>query len=179
MPTKQIKMQFQVASDNDVSTNVTVINNGQQVFSGPLAQTTTAIVPFDVRNDSVPCQEITFDVDVPQYSNTVPADDQYTNITSVISCSGGNIALQATLSNFSVRQIETQTGNTYYIGNAVTYVLNDIPVAPLFNGNVNVALYNIADNYKITGPGAVVISQPTVATVVHAVPPYYETDTPG
>jgi hypothetical protein len=172
MPTKQIKMQFQIASDDDVSTNVTVVNNGQQVFSGPLAQTTTAIVPFDVRNDTVPYQEITFDVDVPQFSNTIPLENQFTNITSIISCSGGNIAIQDTLANYSIVEI-TQAGNTNYIGNADTYVILNIPESPLFDGNVDNSLYDISKNYGITGPGAVIISQPTVVTVVHAVTPYY------
>ena len=173
MPTKQIKLQFQVASDNDTTTNVVVTNNGTQVFSGPLTQTTAEIVPMDVRNDSTPYQEVTFNVDLPAYSNATPFNEQFTNITTTIACSGGNVALQAALSNWSPTFTEV-SANVWQLvpGTADTYVLMDIPEEPLFDGAENLSLYNIADNYHVTGPGAIVITQPMVITVVHAVPPY-------
>lgn len=173
MPTKQIKLRFQVSSDDDTTANVVVTANGTQVFSGALAQTTEAIVPFDVHYYSEPYQEVTFDVDVPSFSNAIPVNSQLTNITSTITCSGGNVALQAALANWSPLFTENSANSWQFTpGTADNYVLMDIPEAPLFNGNINLNLYNIADNYGITGPGAVVIVQPTVATVVHSVPPY-------
>ena len=173
MPTKQIKLQFQVSSDNDTTANVVVTNNGTQVFSGPLTQTTVDIVPMDVRNDSTPYQEVTFNVDVPTYSNATPINNQLTNITTTITCSGGNVALQAALSNWSPALTEV-SANVWQVvpGTADAYVSMDIPEEPLFDGAENLSLYNIADNYHITGPGAVVVIQPTVATVVHGVQPY-------
>jgi hypothetical protein len=161
MPIKQIKLQFQVSSDNDISTNVTVTNNGLEVFSGLLAQTTTNIIPVNVRDNTEPYQEITFDIDVPQFSNVTPLNDQFTNTTTVISCTGGNLSLQAALSNW-------HPGGQ----SADSYAQLDIPVAPLFDGNVDNTLYNVSDNYHVTGPGALPINQSTVVTVVHSVPPY-------
>lgn len=173
MPTKQIKMRFQVSSDNDTTANVVITTNGSQVFSGALAQTTTAIVPEDVQDNTEPYREVTFDVDVPEISNALPMNEQVTNISTVITCSGGNIALQSALSNWNMTIIQG-AANTWQLkpGTADSYVLLDIPLAPLFDGVEDLSLYNIADNYQITGPGAVIITQPTVATVVHAVPAY-------
>lgn len=172
MPTKQIKLRFQVSSDNDTTANVVVTTNGTQVFSGALAQTTAAIVPFDVHYYSDPYQEVTFNVDVPAFSNATPLTEQFTNIAAEITCSGGNIALQAALSNWTPTFTETANVFQFVPGTADNYVLMDIPEAPLFDGVVNLNLYNISENYSITGPGAVVIVQPTVATVVHGVQPY-------
>lgn len=173
MPTKQIKLRFQISSDDDTTADVVVTSNGTQVFSGPLEQTTVDIVPADVHYYSEPYQEITFDVDVPAFSNAAPAYDQMTNVTTLITCSGGNIALQSALSNWNPMFTEV-SANVWEItpGTADSYMLMDIPTAPLFNGNINLDLYNVADNYGKTGPGAVVIVQPTVATVVHSVLPY-------
>jgi len=173
MPTKQIKLRFQISSDDDTTANVVVTNNGTQVFSGPLAQTTVDIVPADVHFYTEPYQEVTFDVDVPAYSDSTPFSEQFTNITSTITCSGGNIALQSALSNWTPT-FTNVSGNVWQTvpGTADNYVLMDIPEAPLFDGSINLNLYNIADNYGVTGPGAVVVIQPTVATVVHGVQPY-------
>lgn len=171
MPTKQIKLRFQVSSDTDTTANVVVTSNGSQVFSGALAQTTTYIVPEDIHFYNEPYREITFDVDIPTISNTVPLDDQLTNISTVITCSGGNIALQSALANWTLTF--ANVGNIFQgiAGTEDNYVLLDIPVNPLFNGVEDLNLYDASENYHKTGPGAVIITQPTVVTVVHEVPP--------
>lgn len=173
MPTKQIKLRFQVSSDDDTTANVVITTNGSQVFSGALAQTTTAIVPQDVLNYTEPYQEVTFDVDITAFSNASPINEQLTNISTVIACSGGNIALQTALANWSPSFVEVSANTWQPVrGTADNYLPLDIPENPLFDGTINLDLYNVADNYHITGPGAVVITQPTVVTVVHEVPPY-------
>jgi hypothetical protein len=101
MPIKQIKQKFQISSYDGISTNVTVTANSNVVFSGDLAETTPLISFGTIYPNSSPYAEIIFNIDVPILFNE---DDPVTPDISLpmeITCTGGDVALQESLSNFT------------------------------------------------------------------------------
>jgi hypothetical protein len=145
MPTKQIKQKFQIASDDDVSTQVTVTANGSVVFSGKLNQTQSMIDFASVSVDTSPSSEITFDLDIPLLSD---AEQDNVSIPIEITCTDGDIALQSSWSNYSCYSQRDPDDATKYIpviGTSAEYRACPINSIPLLNGSQN-PRYGTDDN---------------------------------
>jgi hypothetical protein len=170
MAIKQIKQRFQVSSDDDVATQVTVTASGNVVFSGSLEQTTTAIIPEDVRNNTTPYAEIIFDLDVPVYA---AGQTDSVTVPMMFTCSGGNIALQGTWANYSLTFAQDPNDLNHWMpvpGTAVDFVMCDISTQPLVNGEIMPGRYDLNSNFHVTGPGAMIMLAGETVTLGSYVP---------
>ena len=106
MSIKTVQMKFQVAADDRVSAQVAVTVGGTQVFSGPLADTTDALISGDIHWYTEPYSLVEFDLDVPDLPNPPGSQTQPGQWTIpydvVISATGGSVALQITDANYTI-----------------------------------------------------------------------------
>jgi hypothetical protein len=165
MGTKQVQMKFQVAAIDQVSAQVTITAGGTQVFSGPLADTTDAIVSGDIKEDTVPFSEVSFDLDV--VDQPIPPTSPPNNwsewtvpVDITISVSGGDIGLQNTEANYTAKmgQVDPPTDPATYItypGDAARFFQLQYATQPVWTPPATGRL-DIADNVN-TGPGSLVL----------------------
>lgn len=169
MPTKQVKMTFQVKADNGTAADVVISQNNQVKFSGSLPHTSPVSIlgPDGVGYST---QSVTFDVSVPLYQLGA-STELTTPVETTILCANGTLVLDDTSANFS-QVVTTDESNNIQIlpGSEDTFVICDIPTDPLFNGEPDHSLYNAAENYTITGPGQILINKSVELTVTHNVP---------
>lgn len=156
MANKNTQFRFAVASANGVSTNVVITVSGQLFWEGALNQTSSWVDPTTPDEE---CTSIaTGVIDLPTVTlNTMPTKS---NLAVTISCSGGTVLLGG---------VHQQNNPVWgpWPGNAEVQVCvsgttdytdaYDISTQPEWNGQVFLNRYTLADNYGITGPGAVII----------------------
>ena len=161
MGTKQVQMEFQVAANDGVSAQVTVTVNGSQAFSGGLAQTVNPL-PGQVNNDSQPFSLVQFDLEVedqtdpPQEAHD--SSGQWVILKDVIiTVTGGNIALQETLANYTATLVEVTPPATWQVspGDAATFATLRYATQPVWTPAA-VGRLDITDNTG-TGPGSLLL----------------------
>jgi hypothetical protein len=165
MGTKQVKMEFQVAANDGALAQVTITAGGTQVFSGSLAQTENPL-PVQVLNDETPFSLVEFELDVPDMPVPPGNADSYgqwvTTTDITISVSGGTVALQETLANYTATPVEitpptTPPGYQVVPGNASTFATLRFANQPVWTPtNTDPGRLIFADNIN-TGPGTLTI----------------------
>jgi hypothetical protein len=167
MPTKQIKVSFQVDNNPGTTNNVLVQLNGITKFEGSLPVTG----PIIVGADSVTFTSITFDQDIDNYTST---ERDPVNIPLLITVTGGSISLESTESNYSKTYTNSGTAESpVWTSNAGTdnvYTLCNVVEQPTWNGEALLNRYDIQYNngpIENTGPGEIVVySGETMQTVL-------------
>jgi hypothetical protein len=159
MSIKTLKARFQISNcDGSLGQAlVTIMANGNEVFSGYLAETLDSF-PVQILSTLTPYSEAVFDLDIADWAPGTT--DNSINVPMEFTCAGGDISLQGIYSNYCISSEIDPTDPTKRIiipGNANTFVLYNIDTQPLVNGNVISGRYNIDDNFGKTGPGCIFI----------------------
>lgn len=159
MAIKNTKFNFQIQSNNSVSTLVTITLDGQEIWSGNLAQTRADIgLNASCTDDDRPSSftpEIALDfpvlLDQRPYTN---------NYIVTVSVSGGSAVLTGIhQQNNPVYEQQPDPLNpgqqkTVYIGGNPNFNDDwDVVTQPLWDGQPDLGRYVLADNLGITGPG--------------------------
>jgi hypothetical protein len=160
MGTKQVRMKFQVAANDEELAQVTITAGGTQVFSGSLAQTANPL-PEQVTSDSTPFSLVEFELDVDNMS-VPPGNSNITSTNVTIAVSGGTVSLQETLANYTAKWVEitppTDPATCQMVsGNVSAFSalrFLDQPVWTPINGDPGRLIFE--DNTN-TGPGSLTI----------------------
>jgi hypothetical protein len=141
MGTKQVKVDFLIVADDQVSATVTIKVGGVVKWSGDLADTSD-MVP-DYNTPPVPTVSAEFDLEVadgPTSQMTVPEDFTFT-------VTRGTAILKLISANYSVQGVEIQPPTdpaTYNLvpGSATNFVIVAVTAQPTWNGQALTDRYN-------------------------------------
>lgn len=160
MTAKATQFRFQVSSDNNVNTPVSINIDGATVWSGNLPKTVDHLdQTYALNYLSVPFSLAEFNIDVPDFNNNYPTK---TLKTCSIAVTGGRVMLvgvaQTNNPTFGPVPDWKNPGEfiTGYIGGNPNFTVDyDIDTQPLWNGQAILDRYNINVNFGNYGPGAV------------------------